>query len=144
MKKLLPIIFLLLSLNVMAQKGNRQQIKALKVAFITEKLNLSEIEAQKFWPVYNEFELKSANIRYKEIRAIRKEIKENIDNMSDEKASELLDKLRKSENRLHELHTGLFEKLSGIISPRKMILLKVAEDDFKRKMLNELKRRKKG
>ena len=52
---------LLLSASVFGQKQNnskpnREKIKAMKVGFITEKLDLTTAEAQKFWPVYNEFE----------------------------------------------------------------------------------------
>jgi len=34
--------------------------------------------------------------------------------------------------------------LSGVLSPKKIILLKIAEDDFKKKMMAELRKRKKG
>src|SRR5690606_29094123 len=33
----------------------QQEIEALKVAFITKELELSAEEAQKFWPVFNEY-----------------------------------------------------------------------------------------
>lgn len=35
---------------------NVERIQALKIAFITQKLNLSPEEAQTFWPVYNRYE----------------------------------------------------------------------------------------
>ena len=34
----------------------REKIQALKIAFITQKLGLSSEEAQRFWPVYNQYE----------------------------------------------------------------------------------------
>ena len=36
-------------------KDKREKIQALKIAFITQKLELTTDEAQKFWPVYNEY-----------------------------------------------------------------------------------------
>ena len=33
-----------------------EKIQALKIAFITQKLGLSSEEAQRFWPVYNQYE----------------------------------------------------------------------------------------
>lgn len=33
-----------------------EKIQALKIAFITQKLELSSDEAQKFWPVFNRYE----------------------------------------------------------------------------------------
>ncbi|WP_298238825.1 sensor of ECF-type sigma factor [uncultured Algibacter sp.] len=143
MKKLLTILLLLLSLNVVAQ-NHRERVKALKVSFITEMLDLTEKEAQKFWPVYNEHDKKIVKIRYQDIRSIRKEIKNNIESLTDAQASDLLLKLDAAEDKLHKLNLEFSKKLSGIISPKKIILLKIAEEDFKRRMLDELKRRKRG
>ena len=143
MKKLLTILLLLLSLNVVAQK-HRERVKALKVSFITEKLDLTEKEAQKFWPIYNEHDQQLVKIRYNDIRSIRREIKNTIDSMTDAQANDLLLKLDAAENKLHKLRLEFSKKLVGVISPKKIILLRIAEEDFKRRMLDELKRRKKG
>jgi Skp family chaperone for outer membrane proteins len=143
MKKLLLILVLLLSLNIAAQHKNRERIKALKVSFITERLDLSSKEAQEFWPVYNDYEKQTSAIRHEEVRALRKEIKENIDTMTDEKATTLLAKLNDAETRMLNLRIDFSKRLSSIIPAKKIILLKVAEDDFKRKMLEEYKRQRK-
>ena len=37
-------------------KGNKaDRVEALRIAFISEKLNLTPAEAQNFWPVYNQY-----------------------------------------------------------------------------------------
>jgi hypothetical protein len=41
--------------NGAGQKGNGSRIEALKIAYLTKKLNLSTEEAQKFWPIYNQY-----------------------------------------------------------------------------------------
>lgn len=49
---------LLLGLKLQAQEEKRPEagrIEALKIAYLTRKLNLSTEEAQKFWPVYNSY-----------------------------------------------------------------------------------------
>lgn len=63
MKKILLIITLfVVSLStVKAQQDDDREkrgekIQALKIAFITQKLDLTADEAQKFWPVYNRYE----------------------------------------------------------------------------------------
>ena len=52
------IIVMLLSFAATAQtnvsdKGDR--VEALRVAFIAEQLNITPAEAQKFWPIYNQY-----------------------------------------------------------------------------------------
>ncbi len=58
MKKLL-FTFLLLTACVhltIAQRSNDEKIQALKIAFITQRLKLTSSEAQKFWPVFNQYD----------------------------------------------------------------------------------------
>lgn len=68
MKKYLLILALFLGVTVtgMSQDDDKNaggRIEALKIAYLTRKLNLSTEEAQKFWPVYNKYaeELRLAN-----------------------------------------------------------------------------------
>lgn len=65
MKKYLLIPLLLLTVQIFAQEiesqesqpqgANAQLIETLRTAYITKELNLTSDEAQKFWPVYNEY-----------------------------------------------------------------------------------------
>jgi len=134
---------LLISMNAIGQRGDkRERIKALKVAFITEQLSLTTKEAQGFWPIYNTFEEETNAIRFKEMRVIRKDIRDNLDSMNDTEANALIKRFNTAEDRMHKLRMELSEKLARIIPPKKIIQLKIAEDDFRRKMLNEFKKRK--
>ena len=46
-------LFILSGFSIQAQNGNR--LEALKIAYITKKMDLSPEEAQKFWPIYNQY-----------------------------------------------------------------------------------------
>lgn len=65
MKKYLLLFFTLCSfLLVNAQKrGGGEKIQALKIAFITQKLTLTTDEAQKFWPIYNQYDNEVQNLK---------------------------------------------------------------------------------
>lgn len=62
MKRFLLILTFALSLMApaMAQQDDPRdaasRVQALKIAYLTKKLNLSPEEAQRFWPVYNKYE----------------------------------------------------------------------------------------
>ena len=141
MKKIiLPILLFLFSLNILAQH-HREKIKALKISFITEKLDLTEQEAQKFWPIYNNYDKVTSKIRHDDIRNIRREIRRNISTLTDKRARDLIIILNEAESTLHKQRMELSTKLLKIIPPKKIILLKIAEEDFKRKMLERFKNR---
>lgn len=138
------ILTLFISLNAVAQEkksSKYEKIKALKIAFITESLDLNEKEAQEFWPVYNLHDDNINTIRQKQLRKIHHEIRQNKDSMSEEQASDVLDRLTKAENNIYKERSQLTTKLKSIISSKKIILLKVAEQEFKRKMLHQYKKR---
>lgn len=79
MKKLLLIITMFLTVGVAALKAqddddkqnNGGRVEALKIAYLTKKLNLSTEEAQKFWPIYNKYA--------DEIRKVRLDARANKD-----------------------------------------------------------------
>lgn len=68
--------------NTEVQKADGSRIETLKIAYITQKLNLTTDEAEKFWPVYNKYmeEIRGARQNY---QADKDEIKleENILNI---------------------------------------------------------------
>ena len=74
MKKKLLFVFIVLSwlaLPAMAQVRERPRegaLEAMKIAFITKRLNLSPEEAQRFWPIYNQYagEVRKAYIDYRD------------------------------------------------------------------------------
>ena len=95
-------------------------IEALKVAFISKELDLTPDEAQKFWPVYNQYskELKATRVdnpdvleRDEKILNLRKRYKEQftkilgpqrVNNMynAESKFNQLLFKAMRRQNRL--------------------------------------------
>lgn len=143
MKKLIYItLFLFISINTFGQRNDK--IKALKISFFSEELNLSEKEAEQFWPIYNAYYSKTSKIKRQDIRIIRKEIKENKDALSDEQAKELLNRLVTAISSLHEEESKLIDKLQNVLSSKKILLLKIAEEDFKRKILEQYRNKHKG
>ena len=66
---LLILITLSLGLTSTAQNnfraGRPETVEAIKIAYFTKKLNLTPDEAQKFWPIYNQY--------FDELRQIRQQ-----------------------------------------------------------------------
>lgn len=139
-KTFITLLFIALTLSAFGQRKERQErIKALKVAFITEKLELSSEEAQQFWPVYNALEKQKEALR-KEGQNIRKGL--NFESLTDAEANKLITDMLGLENRKHNLQTKQVNDLLKVIPAKKVILLKVVEDQFNKRMLDEIKKRR--
>ena len=138
-KNVLTSLLLLLTIAVAAQDGKkREQIKALKTAFITTELSLTSDEAAKFWPVYNAYDEKQFELRHQKMRSLGKKF-EGTDSMTDKEALALIDQMDDYEDELYQNRKKFITNLKSIISPVKIIKLKKAEDDFNRKLLKQYK-----
>jgi hypothetical protein len=146
LKKLYPLLFLLLSFNFYGQsdkdrfKEKREQIKAMKVAFLTSELDLSSSEAEKFWPLYNTFDDKQFELRHQKMKGYFKRMQnDELDKLSEKDASSLLNQIEDNEEDLFNLRKKFILSLKEILPAAKIIKLKKAEEDFNRKLLQQYK-----
>jgi Spy/CpxP family protein refolding chaperone len=126
-------------------KAQKEKVKALKVAFITEQLALTAEEAQKFWPIYNAFSEKQSVLRNEKMNAILDRFQPgNIDALSEKEASASLIQMEKIEDDLFQLRKKFIKDLQSVISAKKIIKLKKAEEDFNRVLLKQMRERRRG
>ena len=141
---LASLLFLAATLSLSSQeKQDWDKIKSLKIAFITERLDLTPKEAQSFWPIYNEHQSKREGLFREERFEIGSEIK-NLDALSDARAGELLARMQKLEEEKYNVEKSYIEKISKTISAKKTILLMRSEEDFKRQLIKQYRQRKGG
>lgn len=141
MKKALILLTLCFTTALVAQ-GKHEKIKALKVAHITEKLDLTTKEAEKFWPIYNASEEKMYALRKMERYEIMKKIKDDFESLTDTQATALIEKSISIKEKELKAYSELVANLKGVIPPKKIILLRKAEDDFKRQLLERFRKKK--
>ena len=124
MKKYLLIILAIFGSYsfTMAQNGNgRERIQALKVAFITQKLHLTSSEAEKFWPVYNQYDNEILQLR------------------ANNKNGDVLD----NEQKLLDIRKKYKFSFEKILGPQRLNDLYNAERDFRNILIQRLKERRK-
>lgn len=143
MKTTTLIIALIFSSLMMAQRPNKERIRALKVAYITEKLDLTVKESQAFWPIYNIYEAQMEEIHTKERKHLRS-LKDNWEGISEEKAQESVRLLLDTQQDRYNSKETLINQLRSVISYKKTLLLMKAEEDFKRDLIRKLRNKRGG
>lgn len=144
---LIALAFLIAGPAALAQPGDgegwtperRQEIKAQQSAYLTRRMNLSPQEAQRFWPIHNQFD-DALEAQRKEHRARMKSLKAEDAAPSEADANTLLDQrlaLREQELALRRQYDAQFRKSIGAV---KTWELYQAERDFHREMLRSMRR----
>jgi hypothetical protein len=64
MKRFLILYGIIFTLCISVSAQNGERIQALKIAYLSKQLNLSPDEAERFWPVYNQYVEEIRKIRY--------------------------------------------------------------------------------
>lgn len=145
-KKLFPYLFLLLSVTIYGQnerlKEKKDQIKAMKVAFLTSELNLTPDEAEKFWPVYNTYDDKQFELRHQKMKTCAKKLNDgSLDNMSDKEALAFLNQIESTDEELYSIRKKFNSAVRNILPPTKILKLRKSELDFDRKLLQKYRNR---
>ena len=150
--KLLNVFLFIFSISTFAQPGGRfkekmqqkkDQIKSMKIAFITTELDLTPDEATKFWPLFNAFEDKQRELKQDKIKNYLDKI-DNSDKLSEKEATTLLNQMESTEEELFQLRKKFVTSLKGVLPAVKILKLKKAEEEFSKKLLQQYRDKKMG
>lgn len=146
-KQLLSLLVMItLSFSTKAQDHNKhhEKIKTLKIAYLTEQLNLTTSEAEKFWPVYNVHNTETRNLYREKSETIKNELKaaKTIDSIEEGRALVLFDLMQSIEKRKFEETQKYYKKLKNILPIKKILKLQIAEREFSRKLMRKYRQKK--
>ena len=141
------VCLLVLSSTALAQPGGerpkKQKIEELKIAFITNELDLTSEEAQKFWPIYNELDDK-LHAENRKQRDIHHDLESNAASYSEADFKSKSETMLASSIREAELIKEYHSKIAGAIGYKKATKLLSLEREFKRELLNRLNNQEGG
>ena len=140
MRTFLTILFLYSLSMVYAQREHtgREEIESYKRAYLTEKLDLSPELAEKFWPVYNEFNQKRGDLRIERSK-LRLDLSRS--DITEKEADQILKSelaLRRKDLALEEEY---YDKFKSVLGSQKVVALLKAEMDFNKEILRRLRKR---
>ena len=95
----------------------RADIRAQKVAFITELMDFTGAEDKAFWPIYRAYDAELATINDERVTGIE-EYARNYEKLSDEMADKLAMKALELESRRTALKAKYYARLKAELSPK--------------------------
>lgn len=137
------IFILLLSLAYVASFGQEgpsteamKKIEAARVALISERLDLTPEQAEKFWPIYREFGNKRKEIS-RDFKRERRSFDPN--QASEDENKRMLEMATKVKEQQLNLEKEYSKRILNVITTRQLNNLRKAENDFKEMLLKRIR-----
>ena len=116
----------------------REKIRAARVAYITQRLNLSPDESQAFWALHNEYEDKKRALKSRRDRSPA------LEAMSDAEVEQMIETRFEVQQELLNLERTYYQKFKQVISSRKVALFYKADKEFRLELLKRVREERKN
>lgn len=116
-----------------------EKMESMRVAFLTNRLDLSSDESAKFWPVYNEYSRKRMDLRsnmMEEKRGLKGK------DLSEEESKKALENQFNIQEKELSLKKNYYEKFKAILPAQKLAKLEPSEKEFNHEVIRKLKERR--
>ena len=118
------------------QPGARlNQLDNAKIAFITSRLTLTQDQAQRFWPIFNEFVAKRRELN-RSARLLRRDA--TNPSLSDAQLRDYFTQDFNIRQQQLSLEKEYFEKMQKVVTLRQIAQLYQAERDFTKEVLQRV------
>lgn len=114
-----------------------EKLQNERIAFYTNLIGLTPDEAQKFWPLHNEFNRKKGEL-YEEQRKLKDQFS-NDSKMSEKEAEALMSQYATTIKKDAELSLFYHQQFMKVLSPVKVMKIYIAEDQFKSSLLRRIR-----
>lgn len=95
----------------------RSDVRAQKVAIITEVMGFTEVEDAAFWPIYREYDAQMAKLGDERVALITEYVR-NYDTLTDEMADKLATRAIDLAARRRAAEANCYERVKKALSPR--------------------------
>jgi Spy/CpxP family protein refolding chaperone len=136
---LLCLAFLITSSEILLSQPSEifEKVKSEKIAFLTDKLSLTEEEAQKFWPIYNQYEKEKTEI----IKNMSLPRAKKIESMTEAEANKTLESMVDYREKELQIEKKYIAKFKTVLPIKKVAGLMIAEREFRKVMIDNVKSR---
>jgi len=125
--------------NIAQDPKARERIEAARIGLISERLGLTPEQAERFWPIYREYNQRRGEL-VNEFRQAQRQV--GPDNTDPEKQKELVELGLKIKQRQLDLERDYSGRMMNVITAQQILNLRNAEKEFQRMILNQLQQRR--
>lgn len=131
------IVFILLLIHLaLTGYGQNKSVESARVAFISQKINITPVQAEKFWPLYNELNDKKTEIR----KSVREQYHQlaQASEQTTEKIKQHVQQIAALKHEDINLEKDYYVKYLFVITPKQLADLMAAEKEFQKILLKKV------
>ena len=118
--------------------GWRERVRSEKVAFLTQEIDLTESEAQVFWPIYNEIQ-KAQREGFEEVQKAYMAMEKGVqEKKTGEEMEKLVHAYIDAKDKNDGIETKYMNKLLKALPAEKVARYYVAEEKFRHQQIGRL------
>lgn len=152
MRSVCLVFLLFLATVVYGQDGSRggrgphpskekmERIHAAKIAYITDRLHLTEDQSSRFIPLYNEYDKAIVDLR----RSFKQKNGDLKGDMTNESEMEIIDNNLDYQEAVIKVKRDYNDRFLKIISPKQLSNLRVAEREFRQILIQRLRQQRRN
>lgn len=129
LKLIAALLFLTVGYGAMAQRPpvDKEKLQAARIAFITTRIDLKPDQAEKFWPIFNEYN----DARENTMRQISK-LGKDMETITEEEAKSRIQQRFRLQNELIREEQEFVTDASKVLSSKQVLMLSNIARDFNR------------
>jgi len=132
------LLILFIHHTAVAQQKRGDRVHALKVGYLTEKVQLTASQAEQFWPLYKAYE--------NDLRVLRKQFvktsKQQMSGLSEAEARKYVEDNLDYQDALVDLKRSYKDRFLKIISAQQLARLYAAEREFRQMLIQKLREKR--
>lgn len=117
-----------------------ERLQSHKIAFLTDKMELTSAEAQVFWPIYNKAEEETHEAFTEVFSAYEALVKAVDEGKGDKEVERLLDAYNKAKEASSGLEAKHIKEYKSVLPASKVAKLYIGEEEFRRNQIHNFGR----
>lgn len=124
------------------KKEYNKKIKAYRISYFTEELDLTVEEAERFWPLYRQYDKRKDSLHRSYFHR-HKTLRDSLSEITDKQALQLLEQQQHKETLLLQQKKEQIEAFIRIIGPKKTFKLMHLEHRFRQRLIEKIRKKEK-
>ena len=133
------IMIFFCTMTLVVAQPDHSKIKDLKVAYFTEKLQLTPSETDKFWKIYNQYEAERQSLK----KSSKKPEGQKISEMSDAQIDQLINSTLDKKEKEAALQKKYFVEFKKVLPSQKVVKLLYIEEQFRQFLFKKAQQKRK-